>query len=194
MISISETEDEYRKALETHIETTAKILGFKVLACFIDHCYRVDCHFVTEDETTDIDIRQQLKVEDNLNHKVIPRFNQTGYERFHIQPYNWAVITKDSEPYMLRATEEIPFTPHSKWDEKGHVIRLIKADRIPKGVTHITINNDTIEFLAKPSIDANLPIDILLGRFAFMHNTIHDYCMDGCDFNETIGQAKANII
>ena len=192
MISISETKDEYLKALETHIEATAKILGFKIISCSVNDNYRVWCSFITEDESVVVDIEQQLKAEDNLFYKVIPHFNHTGYTRFNIDPDAWT-----SDGNLAFATVDVPCISHkdNKWDCKGHAIRLIKSNRIPEGIKRIVINDDTVEFTADLSeINIDWQIDILLSRYAFMHNTIHDYGMEGCNFNETIGQAKANII
>lgn len=192
MISISETKDEYLKALETHIEDTARILGFRAISCFVNDNYHVRCSFTTEDEAIVVDIDQQLKAEDNLFHKVIPNFNHTGYTRFTINPNEWT-----SDGNLAFATKDVPYVAYAgnKWDCKGHAIRLIKSDRVPKGIKRIIINDETVEFVADPSeINIDYHIDILLSRYAFMHNTIHDYSMEGCNFNETIGQAKANII
>lgn len=193
MISISENKSEYLDALTRHIDTTAKILGLKPVDHYATDDYRFLHQFFVDDGCVCIKIDQKLKAEDNLFHKIIPCFNQTGFERFNINPSDWDQITKDSKPYLLRATKKIPFTSHSKWDSKGHAIRLIKADRIPKGITQIIITDDEIEFLAEASkIDIEQPIDVLLTRFAFMHNTIHD--VDIFNFNEILGQAKDNII
>lgn len=153
--------------------------------------YNVIFTFMTPDDEVCVDIDQQLKAEDNLYHKAIPQFNLTGYERFNIYPEDWFT----NGEFSFATKKDIPFISHSKWDAKGHTIRLIKADSIPKGIKRIVINDDSIEFTAdRTELDIIKPVDILLSRYAFMHYSLYEHCTDGCNFNETIGQAKANII
>lgn len=189
MSSITENKDEYLCSLRKLIADSARDMGLALASSSASDAYLFKYEYATESGTV-VTINQYISVED-LPYKIVPALRDTGGERFNINPEDWYL----GDDGLNHATKIIHFAPSANGAKYGNIIRLINEDRIPTGMTNITIYNNIIEFTANPyKLDISAPTSILLKRFAFVHITDGLYDIKGLNINELIGRAKNNII
>ena len=192
IINIATNQEDYNNTLLDLIVKESVRLGYLGThrTAIIQDNGNVRCTFWDEEDEITLRVDQNLKITETPSFKVIPNFKLTGHDIFTINPEEWV-----SNEGLAYAKKDIPFVSHNNWDCKGHAIRLIRVEFIPEGMNHITITDNSIEFSTNPAkFDITKPVQIRLNRYAFMHDTIRDYGIEDFNLNETIGQAKANII